>query len=62
MYRIECADDKPFGWQLFDAAGHLLQSGNGRQTAIVDASASARGLYLLRVDTAHGVFIEKLRQ
>ena len=62
MYRIECADDKPFGWQLFDAAGHLLLSGNGRQTAIVDASASARGLYLLRVDTAHGVFIEKLRQ
>ncbi len=62
MYRIECADDKPFSWQLYSPSGRLMQRGKARQTAIVDASASPQGIYLLKVNTAHGVHTEKLYQ
>jgi len=60
MYRIECADEKPFSWMLYSPSGRLLQQGKARQTAIVDATGSPQGIYMLKVKTAHGVHTEKL--
>ncbi|MBO7141189.1 MAG: family 43 glycosylhydrolase, partial [Prevotella sp.] len=60
MFRIECADKKPFQWQLYSTSGHLIKSGNDSQTAIVDASDNVQGLYLLQINTAHGAYTEKV--
>lgn len=60
MFRVDSPDDQPFTWQLFAANGVLLQRGSARRTAIVDASAFTRGMYVIKVKGHSGTQSEKV--
>ncbi len=59
MYRIDSPDDMPFRWQLFHVNGTLVGHGEARQTAVVDASQAARGMYVIKIDGPDGCQSEK---
>ena len=55
MYRLESASNSPFSWQLISAAGRLMQRGTAHQTAIVDVSRMAKGMYVIHIDSPQGI-------
>ncbi len=59
-YRIDAPDDAPFSWQLYNVSGTPLSKGSARTTAIVDARAAQRGMYVIRVKGSHGTQSEKV--
>lgn len=59
-YRIEAPDSHPFSWQLFSADGVLLQGGQGRTTAFVDATKLSSGLYVIKVKGLSGTLTKKV--
>ena len=54
MYRIDSPDGKPFTWQLFHVGGTLVDHGKSKNTAIVDATKTCSGLYLIKVTGPYG--------
>lgn len=59
-FRIDSPDNNGFSWQLYNISGHLLLNGESKNMAIVDTSSIQRGLYMIRVNGASGVYCQKV--